>query len=88
LSLPAGERDTPLDLASESPQLVSRHLVGLLLVGSDQLAQGQGGGFVSVASFFGLTDLAALTFALIYKVLPNAKVAWRHVWVGAGVIAP
>jgi membrane protein len=28
-----------------------------------------------------------LTFALIYKVLPNANVAWRHVWVGAGVAA-
>ena len=67
---------------------MSRHFVGLLLVGSDQLAQGQGGGFVPVASFFGLTGLAALSFALIYKVLPNAKVAWRHVWVGAGHKAP
>jgi membrane protein len=45
------------------------------------------GGFVPVASFFGLAGLAALTFALIYKVLPNAKVAWRHIWVGAAVAA-
>lgn len=45
------------------------------------------GGFVSAANFFGLAGLAALSFALLYKVLPNAKVAWRHVWVGAGVAA-
>jgi membrane protein len=45
------------------------------------------GGFVSTLNFLGLAGLAALTFALIYKVLPNAKVAWRDVWVGAGVAA-
>jgi membrane protein len=50
-------------------------------------AQVQWGGFVSTANFFGLAGLAALSFALIYKVLPNANVAWRHVWVGAGVAA-
>ena len=50
-------------------------------------AQVEWGGFVSTVNFFGLAGLAALTFALIYKVLPNAKVAWRHVWVGAGVAA-
>jgi membrane protein len=50
-------------------------------------AQVQWGGFVSTANFVGLAALAALTFALIYKVLPNANVAWRHVWVGAGVAA-
>ena len=50
-------------------------------------AQIQWGGFVSTANFFGLAGLAALTFALIYRVLPNAKVAWRDVWVGAGVAA-
>jgi hypothetical protein len=42
LSFPADEQDTPLDLAPDSPQLVSRYLVGLLLLGSDQLAQGLG----------------------------------------------
>jgi membrane protein len=42
---------------------------------------------VSAANFFALAGLAALSFALIYKVLPNANVAWRHVWVGAGVAA-
>jgi membrane protein len=45
------------------------------------------GGFVSTANFFGMAGLAALSLALIYKVLPNAQVAWRHVWVGAGVAA-
>ena len=50
-------------------------------------AQVQWGGFVSTANFFALAGLAALSFALIYKVLPNANVAWRHVWVGAGVAA-
>jgi membrane protein len=45
------------------------------------------GGFVSTVNFLGLAGLTALSFALIYKVLPNAKVAWRHVWVGAGVAA-
>ena len=45
------------------------------------------GGLVSTANFFGMAALAALTFALVYKVLPNAKVAWRHVWVGAAVAA-
>ena len=50
-------------------------------------AQVQWGGFVSIANFFGLAGLAALTFALIYKVLPNAKVAWRCVWSGAVVAA-
>ena len=50
-------------------------------------AQVQWGGFVSTANFLALAGLAALTFALIYKVLPNAKVAWRDVWVGAGVAA-
>lgn len=42
LSLPADEQDTPLDLAPEGSQPVSRYLVGLLLLGSDQLAQGLG----------------------------------------------
>jgi membrane protein len=42
-------------------------------------AQVQWGGFVSVANSAGLAALAALTFALLYKVLPKVKVAWRHV---------
>jgi membrane protein len=45
------------------------------------------GGFVSTVNFLALVGLAALTFAVIYKVLPNAQVAWRHVGVGAGLAA-
>ena len=33
-------------------------------------------------AFFGL---ALLSIALIYKVLPDVKISWRDVWVGAGV---
>ncbi len=31
--------------------------------------------------------LITLLFALIYKVLPDAKIAWRHVWTGAAITA-
>jgi membrane protein len=31
--------------------------------------------------------LAALLFAMIYKYLPDAKIAWSDVWIGAGVTA-
>lgn len=33
---------------------------------------------------FGLTMLA---FAMIYKIMPRVKIAWRDVWIGAGVTA-
>jgi membrane protein len=42
---------------------------------------------VPVASFFAFAGLATLSFALIYKMLSNARVAWRDVWVGAAVTA-
>jgi membrane protein len=50
-------------------------------------ARVQWGGTVSIGNFVALTGLAALSFALLYKVLPNAKVSWRYVWIGAGVAA-
>jgi membrane protein len=28
-----------------------------------------------------------LLFAMIYKILPDVKIAWRHVWIGAAVTA-
>ncbi len=31
--------------------------------------------------------LSAVVFALLFKVLPDVKVAWRDVWIGAGVTA-
>ncbi len=42
---------------------------------------------VSFGNLFAFVGLAALSFALLYKALPNARVAWRDVWVGAGVAA-
>ena len=42
---------------------------------------------VSFANAFTFVGLVALSLALIYKALPNAQVAWRDVWVGAGVAA-
>ncbi len=42
---------------------------------------------VPIASFLALPGLAALSLALLYKVLPNARVAWRDVWLGSVVTA-
>lgn len=44
-------------------------------------------GPVPIVSFFAFAGLATLSLALIYKVLPNARVVWRDVWVGAAVTA-
>lgn len=45
------------------------------------------GGSVSILNLVVFVGLAAVCFALLYKALPNAKVAWRDVWLGAGVAA-
>jgi membrane protein len=45
------------------------------------------GGPLPVFSLFAFTGLVALAFALVFKLLPNAKVAWRDVWAGAAVTA-
>jgi len=39
---------------------------------------------LSILGFLGLTTLA---FALIYKILPEAHIRWRDVWIGAFVTA-
>jgi membrane protein len=41
----------------------------------------------STLNFIVSLVLETLLFAMIYKVLPDAKVEWRSVWVGAGVTA-
>ena len=47
----------------------------------------------SFATFSGFTEiglnlvLVTAVFALIYKTMPHARIAWRDVWVGAGVTA-
>ena len=38
-------------------------------------------------NFLAMIALGTLTFAIIYKVLPNIEIAWRDVWVGALVTA-
>jgi len=44
-------------------------------------------GALPAISFGVLLGLATMVFALIYKVLPNAQIAWRDVWPGAVVTA-
>ena len=47
----------------------------------------------SFATFSGWTELSmslllvTAVFALIYKTMPHARIAWRDVWIGAGVTA-
>jgi len=36
-----------------------------------------------VINFGGMIALGTVAFAIIYKVLPNAQIAWRDVWVGS-----
>lgn len=42
---------------------------------------------LQVLNFFISFAVVTLLFALIYKVLPDMKLAWRHVWIGALVTA-
>jgi membrane protein len=42
---------------------------------------------LSIGNVFAFVGLAALSFVLLYKALPNARVAWRDASVGAGVAA-
>lgn len=40
-----------------------------------------------IANFVAMIALGTAAFAIIYKILPNTKIAWRDVWVGALVTA-
>ena len=42
---------------------------------------------ISLVNFLVSFGVVTLLFALIYKILPDAKVAWHHVWLGAIVTA-
>jgi len=42
---------------------------------------------VPISNFIALVGLVTLSFALIYKVLPDVDIAWRDVWIGAAVTA-
>jgi len=45
------------------------------------------GSQVPITNFVSMVGLAAISFALIYKVLPDVEIAWRDVWIGAAVTA-
>lgn len=40
-----------------------------------------------ITNFVSMVGLATISFALIYKVLPDVEIAWRDVWIGAAVTA-
>ena len=42
---------------------------------------------VPISNLVALMGLITLSFALIYKVLPDVDIAWRDVWIGAAVTA-
>jgi membrane protein len=43
--------------------------------------------FIEVCDFLLSFLLITLLFAVVYKVLPNVKIAWTDVWVGSGITA-
>jgi len=45
------------------------------------------GGFWGTLNSLISFGMVVVLFAVIYKVLPDAKLKWRHVWVGAGITA-
>jgi len=45
------------------------------------------GSHVPITNFVSMVGLATISFALIYKVLPDVEIAWRDVWIGAAVTA-
>jgi len=45
------------------------------------------GSYVPIINILSLLGLATISFALIYKVLPDVEIAWRDVWIGAAVTA-
>jgi membrane protein len=44
-------------------------------------------GVLHAVNFVLVFGLTTLVFALVYKYLPDARIAWRDVWTGAGVTA-
>jgi len=63
--------------------LVSLALTALLSAAGDVLFGGFGGLFAQVLNFVLTFGVISLLFAALFKVLPDAKVGWRDVWVGA-----
>lgn len=68
--------------------LVSLIVNALLASASTWISGFVGAGFVfQIVNLLVAFGVITLLFALIYKVLPNADVAWRDVWVGAAFTA-
>jgi membrane protein len=60
---------------------------GLAALG-DTLARGSGDGAFWQAVNFGVSaGVFTVLFAMMYKFLPDAKIAWRDVWIGAALTA-
>jgi membrane protein len=47
----------------------------------------QWAGYVPLATHSALVGLLTVSFALIYKVVPDTDIAWRDVWLGAAITA-
>jgi len=45
------------------------------------------GSYVPIINILSMLGLATISFALIYKILPDVDIAWRDVWIGAAVTA-
>ncbi|MDZ4839516.1 MAG: YihY/virulence factor BrkB family protein [Bacteroidota bacterium] len=53
----------------------------------DKLNLASGGFVINMIEFVISFGVVTLLFAMIYKILPDAKVKWRFTWIGAGVTA-
>jgi membrane protein len=69
--------------------LVSLTIEALLKVFSHYVQSALPGGLVIAVSVYLLFDFAVVTvlFAMIFKFLPDAKIQWRDVWIGAVMTA-
>src|ERR1700758_2457409 len=69
--------------------LVSLTVETILRGFSDYLKNAMPGGHILALALFLVFDLAViiLLFAMIFRYLPDAKIAWRDVWVGATLTA-
>jgi len=64
--------------------LASLVLTTALAATSERLA---GGWVTQVLAFIGFYAITLLIFAAIYRFLPDVRIAWRDVWVGAAITA-
>src|SRR6476660_3238851 len=69
--------------------LVSLTLESVLKGFSHYIQGALPGGIVLAIALYWICDLAivVLLFAVIFKFLPDAKIQWRDVWIGAGITA-